>query len=499
MSWHRWPEDDEPAFQNENLHPVDTSFSPSPELPAHSPTIPEVGLRKSPRGPSDPGNAILLANLGPNITDLIRPHYGEDYTTSPSEHSSTAATLMQSSGSEKVQCDEQSPPGLSEPRGSSAIERHDSANTVYDKTSELASSALAVSDTQDVAASEPRELLHAGVAQATIVASAQDAEPRASSPVQKAPRSAARSPLRVQTTPSLEMQPPPSVGETFADSPTLAKYAISVGHRTADTLPAVQPTSPMQDREPASPQKERLPSFRQLTGQLSELAEAAATAATQTQEAHLYSHHHSQSFGSAASQSPRLPHHTPAYPGSTQTSPSNYYAQSIRSPTSTITEAPYPTYGSPQQYATPAAYYSNRRTSGSTGTTGLFPPSLPSASTSSGESHGHPASSVDGYSTSHTTPTDPILTVDGTPRPLLPPPVGMQGSAVLMAGFKCEFSRCTAEPFQTQYLLRYVFYYSFVRMTRCLDSTCDHPRLLPKLTSSTLTCQTSPRPKSHST
>ncbi|KAK4547041.1 hypothetical protein LTR36_001262 [Oleoguttula mirabilis] len=98
----------------------------------------------------------------------------------------------------------------------------------------------------------------------------------------------------------------------------------------------------------------------------------------------------------------------------------------------------------------PTAYYTDRRASAATTAAGPFPPSLPSASTSSGESHGHTGSSTDGYSTAHTTPIDLPLAADGTPRPILPPPAGM---SILMAGFKCDFSGCTAEPFQTQYLL----------------------------------------------
>ena len=260
-------------------------------------------------------------------------------------------------------------------------------------------------------------------------------------------RAASRSPLTVRTTPSgCAMQPPPPLSEPFPGSPNLAKHAKPVVPGTAYTLPAVQPNSPIREGEPpSSPHTERLPSFQQFK-ELSVLAQAAETREPQQP----YSHHHSQSFGSATSQSPRLPYQAPGFPISAQTSPVSHYAYNAMSPTSTVGDIPHPMYGSPQQYATPAAYYGDRRMSSSTESAGLFPPSLPSAGTSSSDSHGHTGSSTDGYSTNHTTPVDQPPTIDGTPRPILPPPPGM------LAGFKCDWDGCTAPPFQTQYLLRYV-------------------------------------------
>ncbi|KAK5136244.1 hypothetical protein LTR08_003851 [Meristemomyces frigidus] len=123
------------------------------------------------------------------------------------------------------------------------------------------------------------------------------------------------------------------------------------------------------------------------------------------------------------------------------------------SPTSTISEIPQQTYGSPQQYATAGAYFNDRRTSATAESAMPFPPSLPSASTSAGESYGHTGLGTEGYSTSQTTPIDQVPTGDGTPRPILPPPPGMPQSMVLMTGLTCDQPGCTAAPFQTQYLL----------------------------------------------
>ena len=263
------------------------------------------------------------------------------------------------------------------------------------------------------------------------------------------------SPLRI-TTSSENVQPPSLVTEdSITASPTLAKHLVTASEDTVDTLRPLEPTSPTQDGVPSSPHNVRLPSFRQLSRDLpamTALAEAATQqAAAQAQQA--YSHHHSESFGSATSQSPILTNHP--YPLSAQTSPASYshYAQSIRSPTSTTSEAPQ--YGSPTR-AQAYGPYMPRRSLTLAEYARHPPPSLPSAS-SSGESHGHAGSSTDGYSTAHTTPVDQPPTADGTPRPILPPPQNMPippGGVMIPGGYTCDYVGCTAAPFQTQYLLR---------------------------------------------
>ena len=151
-----------------------------------------------------------------------------------------------------------------------------------------------------------------------------------------------------------------------------------------------------------------------------------------------------------------LPYHPHPYPLSAQTTPSSYPSYSARSPTSTISD---PVYGSPTQYPYPMAYYTDRRTSTIIGNV-PHPPSLPSAS-SSADSYGAASSSADGYSTAHTTPLESGSAIDGTARPILPPPLGMHQNVVtLSSGFTCDYEGCNAAPFQTQYLLRFVFHHN---------------------------------------
>jgi hypothetical protein len=340
--------------------------------------------------------------------------------------------------------------------------RHDSH--IDAKESEAIASA-AIAQSENIANQREAD---SGAPMAKRVDSAQNDAPQATkkdpSLEDRASHSKAKSPLlKLDTTPpnSGHTMPPPA-NDTIASSPTLRRHAVQVPEGSANHLPAVQ-APPTPDAGATSPKSERLPSIRHLTGQLPELAEAAAT-----QEHRPYSHHHSQSFGSATSQSPMIPYHN--FPPTAETSPSSQYPMSAQSPTSTVGDIPrISAYGSPTQYP-PAAYYPGRRPSapaeagpplltplsGSTPTPSdgpphpPFPASLPSAS-SSGESQGHTGSSTDGYSTTHTTPIDSAVT-DGNSR-ALPMPAGM---APNHHGYTCDYPGCNAAPFQTQYLLRCV-------------------------------------------
>ena len=292
--------------------------------------------------------------------------------------------------------------------------------------------AAALSESALGSSAEPRE-------PAKRVDSAHDEVPQSTETKQS--RSGRATPLKLQTSSTV----PPVQDDSIATSPTLAKYAIPVEEGNIGTLPALQPTSPTSHGIPTSPQSERLPSFRQLT----QLADAATQ---QENRAPQYSHHHSQSFGSAAAQSPSLPYHIPS---NTQMSPNSQYTFSAaRSPTSTMGDH----YSSPTQMAG-NPYYMERRASVFHEHPIGMPPSLPSAS-SSGESHGPGGSSTDGYSTNHTTPIDSAVLPDGIQRniPILPPPRGMppHSAAMLLSGFKCDYPGCEAAPFATQYLLRYL-------------------------------------------
>lgn len=245
--------------------------------------------------------------------------------------------------------------------------------------------------------------------------------------------------------------PIPQSEDSLTNSPTLSKHMLHVENSTVGTLPIVQSSASHDENGAVSrTRKESLPHFKELAN----LADIATQQATHFDyRSQSTARHHSQSFSSTTSQSPRLPYH-PSFSSSAQTSPVTYQAAAARSP-------PNPTNDTPTQYGSPyphplQAYYADRRSSANTdvGPPSHAPsvPSLPSQS-SSGESYGNASSSTDGgYSTSHTTPIDGSAPTDGIPRPILPPPPGM--ALIPAGGFKCDFPGCNAIPFQTQYLLR---------------------------------------------
>lgn len=270
-------------------------------------------------------------------------------------------------------------------------------------------------------------------------------------------RSELGSPLRIRTSESNAAVPHGlEERDSISASPTLSKHVIQpTADANGQSLPPLQPPSPTSN----SPKAERLPSIHQITSSLTELAEAATQELPRHQQG--IAHHHSQSFGSATSQSPNFATHP--YPASIQTSPQAYYAPPImaRSPTSTLGES---------KYASPPAYplygpYSHRRASMADGVPPLMP-NLPTASSSGDSYGGYPSSGTEGYSTSHTTPVDIGQVSEGTPRPMLPPPPGMPTlvppqqplpAPILVPGpYKCDVPNCTAGTFQTQYLLKYV-------------------------------------------
>jgi len=451
--------------------------SPSPELvPAVSP-ISAPSLEDSLSSPSedsrgrcdchDPGNDILLRNLDPIGADLARfCRQCCDESPRPDQNLSIIAH-MGSVFNEPVNVEAPGSEAPGAPADAAHEERHDSANTLDSKALQASASA-AVAESENVRPCYDAEER----SPKSRVDSAQDGISRSASDYLAA-RTRASSPPRSQTSrPNPDVQP--AQFNTTSPSPTLKRHAHSLPEPHIVTLPVVPPASAQDTAGAASPRSERLPSFRQLT----ELADAAA------QETRRFSHGHSRSFSSTTSQSPRLPFHYP--PPSAQTSPVGHYTVNARSPTSSISDAQHVQYASPTQYPV-GAYYTDRRTSGGTdggahfsapmsSASGAcsdahgqphFPPSLQSAS-SSGDSHGHAGSSTDGYSTTQTTPIDPATT-DGASRPILPPPPGMaQSVAILNGGFKCDWPGCHAQPFQTQYLLRYAFSRCTAHWTRCL-------------------------------
>ncbi|KAI6828379.1 hypothetical protein KC340_g9144 [Hortaea werneckii] len=441
-----WPEDDQPCISTEHLQPVG---KPRPDIESSSklsdkPAKP-VAFESPASREFDPGLAAVLSALAPTYPELAERQ--AQMISSESPPSVQAPDEEPGAANDSVSDDKVGVRTLPK-----AIERHDSANACFEEMTRLSPRRLAATATAVIASSEPndRELKPAEEIAEEITESQGSRADHSSETLSLRPAAKAETnhPLHAQT--SCSETPVPGAVHGSAISPTVDKHFISTGQPTVDTLPAVQTVPKPDQGESHSPRKERLPSFSQFTGQLNELAEAAATREPQQP----FGHRHSQSFGSATSQSSAVAYSTPAFARrpSIQTSPVSNYAQSIRSPTNTVNDNSQAVYGSPKQYAAPLAYFSHRRLSNThDGVTSIYPASLPSAGTSSSESHGHPGSSTDGYSTTHTTPIDQPPTIDGNPRPILPPPPGMPGT--IMMGFKCDYSGCTAPPFQTQYLL----------------------------------------------
>lgn len=317
------------------------------------------------------------------------------------------------------------------------------------------------------ASSVPRDLAtrpRADSTQADALMSAKEAQ---------SARVGLESPLKIRTTdPKAAMPQPNQRRDSISTSPTLSKHVMPTADVHGENLAPFEPPS----SSTSSPKAERLPSIHQITSSLTELAEAATQEIPRQQQG--FSHHHSQSFGSAMSQSPILSAH--AYPASTQTSPQAYYPALVigRSPTSTIGGESH--YASPPVYS-PYGTYSHRRASMPDGVPPVMP-RLPTASSSGDSYGGYPSSGTEGYSTSHTTPIDISQNMEHTPRPMLPPPPGMHAlpippPPIMIPGpYKCDVPNCTAGTFQTQYLLKYARY----NASRAYNHPLTKPRQLPQ-------------------
>ena len=237
----------------------------------------------------------------------------------------------------------------------------------------------------------------------------------------------------------LDIKRAPEVEESIAHSPTLSKHVIMDSDRP-ETLPAFQHHSHAGDSSATSPQSASLPPIHQVVPAqpyrpLNELAEVC------TQYDPRNANLSGPPLSSAATLSPGIQYQL--YPGAAQMSPSSRHTFSAQSSAIGFGDP----YGSPTQYPHPVPYYPSRRASAPTDRAPVPLTSIPSVSPS-GESHGQ-ASSIDGYSTAHTTPIDPAEAIPGR---MLPPPPGM----IIAPGYKCDAPDCTAPPFQTQYLLRFV-------------------------------------------
>lgn len=195
-------------------------------------------------------------------------------------------------------------------------------------------------------------------------------------------------------------------------------------------LPALH--SPGTTDGPASPQSGKLPGF----ANIAQIAEKANGEISRQRQ---------QSFSNMAAPSPYAMRSPPSYPF-TQPSP----AASETSPRGMGITSPH------------AFYSTNRRPS----VAGDYPNGLPSASSTD---NSYASASTDGYSPS-TNPTPQSdashrLSIDGAMaegRPILPPPVPSVQHLALSTipphgqpgAFTCDFPGCTAQAFQTQYLLK---------------------------------------------
>ena len=305
-------------------------------------------------------------------------------------------------------------------------------------------SAISEPPDRDSSSSAPRVLatrLRTDSMQADVLMAAKETQPA---------QIRLESPLKIRTTePKVATSQSQQRRDSISTSPTLSKHVMPASDVHGENLAPFEPPSP----STSSPKVERLPSIQHITSSLTELAEAATQEIPRQQQG--FSHHHSQSFGSAMSQSPVLSGHP--YPASIQTSPQAYYPALVigRSPTSTV--------GAESQYASPPVYlpygaYSHPRASMTDGVPPVMP-RLPTGSSSGDSYGGYPSPGTEGYSTNHTTPVD---IMEHTPRPMLPPPPGMHtrpipSPPIMIPGpYKCDVPNCTAGTFQTQYLLKYV-------------------------------------------
>lgn len=431
-----WPEHHQPCFSTEQLEPT-INIAEQLDQPTDS-ALDCIPIR-------DPGLAAVLDVLAPNHPKFANRHTYLSQTDFPKSGHMDTTVEEPCIKSKEVKSPTIGIEPLPKP-----IERHDSGNTILDGDTQLSPRDLAATARSVIARSEQQsaeEDLDPLTKNAPNASREQLSLRPASSTVTRPPTK-----VHTVTAPADPSQSSASIIDTLAASPGVGKHTIHADRASANTLAAVCCQSAQDQAKSLSPRKDRLPSFSQFTGHLDQLAEVAAASEPQ----HPFTHRHTQSFGSATSPSPVLSYHAPGLQGlpSAQTSPISHYTQSVRSPTSAVAEVSHPLYGSPRQYAVPTAYFTDRRPSAATeGVHLVCPPSLPSAGTSSGESHSHPNSSTDGYSTNHTTPIDQPLNTAGTQRPILPPPPGMPASAVMMTGFKCDYNGCSAPPFQTQYLL----------------------------------------------
>lgn len=220
----------------------------------------------------------------------------------------------------------------------------------------------------------------------------------------------------------------------------------SLGSSTQLARPVLRHDSRSAEELASSPRADRLPSFQQL----SQIADAG----TDGHDARSVPFPNLQTYTSSGiAQSPVKTH--PHFLHSQQSSPSNSYTMlNHPSPKSNRDEGPepYPVPVSTGSYARPTDYTQRRRSFGNSMTPTFI--ALTASSGTSGDTRdSHYSPGTEGSSTTHTTPVDSSSSMDLTPKPMLPLPLGLQQQTSTLGVFTCDYPGCTAAPFQTQYLL----------------------------------------------
>ena len=225
-----------------------------------------------------------------------------------------------------------------------------------------------------------------------------------------------------------QLSPTPTA-ESIATSPALRQFAITASEGSPmETLPAMQTSPSIASRSPTGQQN--LPSLASQLGNLKNVPPPPVTT-NGTRQTYTNGAIHSppQEYSSAR------PHYTyPMYPA---TEPSPASTNSGVSP-----REPFPSVHHTRSMSPPAKFGPRQFP-----TNGLTPQSEVQTPLSASTQASMTTLSTEG------SPVHERMVMDPD-RPTLPPLLA--GGPLISGGFKCEHLGCTAPPFQTQYLLKYV-------------------------------------------
>ncbi|MCJ1242870.1 hypothetical protein MMC30_000066 [Trapelia coarctata] len=271
--------------------------------------------------------------------------------------------------------------------------------------------------------------------------------PKANTPATEHPNLVAESPSTVRPLHSRQYdrnQTPDT--DSIATSPNIGQYTISDSQGSLmDTLPPLQKSPTQSMRSPTA--QHSLPSLQSQLGSLSN----APPPPESTHPPHAPTFPPRPSFNpvNGSAYSPPQAFKTPRYPSITTISNGFHgFPTAEPSPASTVSDASHP---SPRETYRPGQDPTSMSPPGKFGprpiqSNGFTPGSDVSVQTpQSAESH----QSVSSFST-ETSPSSNRMSIDGD-RPVLPLP--SPNEPIVSGGFKCDYTGCTAPPFQTQYLL----------------------------------------------